>query len=198
MIRTAKEADLPQMLAIYSPYVENTAFSFEYAPPPEAEFLQRFREITRQFPWLVWEEKGRILGYCYACAPFERAAYQWCAEPSIYLAPHARGRGIGRALYGTLEAVLSRQGYQVLYAVITSENRDSLAFHAACGYRHLADFERCGFKFGAWHSVTWMEKRLNFVENPIGKPISAGEIIKNDEIFWQILATLPLSEKGKI
>lgn len=198
MIRMAKEADLPQMLAIYSPYVEHTAFSFEYAPPTEEEFLARFQKITRQFPWLVWEEAGRILGYCYAAAPFERAAYRWCAEPSIYLLPEAQGHGIGRQLYGALELLLKKQGYQVLYAIITSDNTGSLAFHSACGYRLLADFPGCGFKLNAWHGISWMEKRLNFVENPIEFPVSVWDVVENGENFSWNLGTLPLSKMPKI
>ena len=186
MIRMANESDLPQMLAIYAPYVENTAYSFEYTPPTAEAFLRRFRGITAQFPWLVWEEESRVLGYCYACLPFERAAYRWCAEPSVYLAPQAHRRGIGRKLYEALEAVLTRQGYRVLYAIITSETRNSLAFHAACGYRHLADFENCGYKFGTWHGITWMEKRLNSVESPIEPPASIADIVNNAENFQDI------------
>lgn len=177
MIRMATEQDLPQILDIYRPYVEATAFSFEYEVPTQEEFLQRFRDITAQFPWLVWEEAGHILGYCYACLPFTRAAYRWCAEPSVYLAPQAQGRGIGRALYAVLEQLLTRQGYQVLYAIITSENKASRSFHAACGYTHLADFDRCGFKQGRWHGITWMEKRLNSVETPIDFPVRIWDIV---------------------
>ena len=98
MIRIATEADLPQILAIYAPYIENTTITFEYNVPTEAEFLTRFREITAQFPWLVWEEEGKILGYAYGSAPFHRDAYRWCAEDSVYLLPEAQGRGIGKKL----------------------------------------------------------------------------------------------------
>ena len=83
----AAEQDLPAMLAIYSPYVLTTAYSFEYTPPTLEEFTHRFRDYTRQFPWLVWEENGTVLGYAYGSRPFERAAYQWNAEASIYLCP---------------------------------------------------------------------------------------------------------------
>jgi len=178
-IRTATAQDIPAILAIYGPYVEETAISFEYEVPAESVFLERFRRITRQFPWLVWEEKGRILGYAYADKPFERAAYQWCAEPSVYLAPEARRRGIGKALYNALEAALAAQGYYVLYAIITSDNKDSLAFHEAVGYRHLADFPACGFKHQKWHGITWMEKRLREPEGPDGKPVRFSEIAKS-------------------
>lgn len=178
-IRTATEQDVPAILAIYGPYVENTAISFEYDVPTESVFLERFRRITRQFPWLVWEEAGKILGFAYADAPFERAAYCWCAEPSVYLAPEARRKGIGRALYEALEDALIKQGYFLLYAIITTENTDSLAFHRALGYRHLADFPACGFKHNAWHGITWMEKRLQKPENPVEKPVQFSEIINS-------------------
>ena len=98
MIRIATEADVPEILAIYAPYIENTTITFEYNVPTKAEFLERFRSITQQFPWLVWEEDGKILGYAYGSAPFQRDAYRWCAEDSIYLHPDARGRGIGTKL----------------------------------------------------------------------------------------------------
>ena len=104
MVRNATEADVAAILAIYAPYVLNTTVTFEYDVPTQAEFMQRFREITRQFPWLVWEEDGEILGYAYASAPYSRAAYSWCAEPSVYLLPQAQGRGIGRKLFDLLES----------------------------------------------------------------------------------------------
>ena len=181
MIRFARESDLPQILSIYAPYVENTTVSFEYEVPALPAFTRRFRAITAQFPWLVWEEEGRILGYAYGSAPFERAAYRWCAEPSIYLAPQARGRGIGRKLYDALESLLRKQGYCLLYAIITEENRASLAFHEALGYRHRATMPRCGYKAGRWLGVVWMEKQLSFVDSPLSSPKPWHEIVENNK-----------------
>lgn len=170
MIRIATEADIPAMLAIYRPYVENTTYSFEYDVPCTRTFTQRFYDHVQQFPWLVWEEEGRVLGYAYAGAPWERAGYRWCAEVSIYLAPEIHGKGIGRALYARLEEILERQGYRMVYAVITQENTGSIAFHAACGYRHLTTFANCGFKHGRWLGVTWMEKELGRGDLPKSFP----------------------------
>ena len=104
MIRIAAKADIPAILDIYAPYILNTTATFEYTVPSLEEFTARFENITSQFPWLVWEENGTVLGYAYGSAPFERAAYRWCAEVSIYIAPHAKGQGIGRKLYAALEA----------------------------------------------------------------------------------------------
>ena len=74
MLRIAAEGDVSAMLAIYRPYVLTSTATFEYDPPDEEEFLRRYRAITVQFPWLLWEEDGQILGYAYASLPFSRAA----------------------------------------------------------------------------------------------------------------------------
>ena len=193
MIRIALESDVPAMLAIYAPYVENTTVSFEYDVPSEETFLQRFREITRQFPWLVWEEDGRVLGYAYAARPFERAGYSWCAEPSIYLHDDARGRKIGQKLYAVLEEILKKQGYCVSYALITSENLTSLRFHEKCGYSTVAVFPDCGRKFGRWLGLHWMEKRLKIGENPGSFPLPWLSIVQDAESFGDILDSFSLS-----
>ena len=193
MIRIALESDVPAMLAIYAPFVETTTVSFEYDVPSEAAFLQRFRDITTQFPWLVWEEDGRVLGYAYAAKPFERAGYSWCAEPSIYLAEEARGRDVGRKLYAVLEAILDRQGYCVLYSLITSENKASLRFHEKCGYSTVAVFPDCGRKFGRWLGLHWMEKRIKISNNPSAFPRSWLVIVQDAERFSDILDSLSLS-----
>lgn len=193
MIRIALESDVPAMLAIYAPYVENTTVSFEYDVPCLKTFTQRFYTITAQFPWLVWEEEGRILGYAYASAPFERAAYRWCAEPSIYLRPEARGREIGRKLYAVLEAILEKQGYRVLYALITGENTPSIRFHEKMGYREVGFFPDCGYKLGRWCSLVWMEKSIKIVESPSGFPKPWLSIVQGAERFTNFLDSLSLS-----
>ena len=193
MIRIALEADVPEILAIYAPYIENTTITFEYDVPCRKEFLQRFYTITRQYPWLVWEEEGRILGYAYAAPPYARAAYSWCAEPSVYLRPEARGRGIGRKLYAALEEILKLQGYQVLYALITEENTASLHFHEKQGYNVSVLFPRCGFKFNRWLGVYWLEKRLNSVEIPKSFPTPFPQLRQDEQRISDILYSLSLS-----
>ena len=171
MIRIATEADVPEILAIYAPYILTTTHTFEYEVPSEAEFLARFRAVTRRFPWLVWEEEGRILGYAYGSAPFERAAYRWMAEDSVYLRPEAAGRGIGTQLCNALERILRYQGYRRIYAIITSENSHSLDFHRKLGYKFLAKFPNCGFKFGRWLGVVWMMKIIRDDAMPGPMPV---------------------------
>ena len=193
MIRIATEADVPEILAIYAPYIENTTVTFEYDVPCTRTFLQRFHHITAQYPWLVWEENGKILGYAYASAPYSRAAFSWCAEPSIYLRPEAKGKGIGKKLYAVLEKILELQGYQVLYALITEENSESLSFHRKMAYEIRAEFPDCGYKFGRWLGLIWMEKRIKIVQSPSAFPRPYSAIVQDVKTFSNILDSLSLS-----
>ena len=193
MIRFATTADIPAMLEIYGPYILNTTYTFEYTVPTVEEFTERFLNITSQCPWLVWEENGSVLGYAYGSLPFERAAYAWCSEVSIYLAPTVHRRGIGRRLYAAVEKILWLQGYQVIYALITTENKGSLAFHEKLGYRRFAEFPDCGLKFGRWLGIVWMEKRSNAVEMPTCAPIPWRSVVKDDGNSNDILDNLSLS-----
>ena len=193
MLRIATPADIPAMLEIYGPYVLSSTATIEYTVPTLEEFTSRFDTITAQYPWLVWEEAGKILGYAYASAPYTRAAYAWCAEPTVYLKPEARGKGIAAKLYGALEKILQLQGYQVLYALITGENTPSVRFHEKQGYAIRAEFPRCGFKFGRWLGIYWMEKRLKTVEIPIAMPASWVDIVNDRQKLEDILSILSLS-----
>ena len=193
MIRIATTADIPAILEIYAPYIEKSTATFEYDMPGLRSFTQRFLAITEKFPWLVWEEDGKVLGYAYASAPYERAAFSWCAEPSVYLRPDARGRGIGRRLYAALEAILKDQGYQVLYALITDENVASIRFHERSGYVQKVHFPDCGFKFGKWLGLVWMEKRLTTVEMPNSFPVPFGKYCQDVQRNCDILDNLSLS-----
>ena len=193
MIRNAIESDIPAMLAIYTPYVENTTYTFEYTVPTEDAFLARFREITVQCPWLVWEEAGQVLGYAYGSLPFARAAYAWAGEVSIYLAPEAQGHGIGRKLYAALESLMEYQGYRVFYAIITQENQGSLAFHKALGYKEVGVFSHCGLKFDRWLNVTWMEKHTKIVGIPSDFPTPYSTFVESDRKVVDILEKMSLS-----
>lgn len=192
-IRAASASDIPAILEIYAPYVEKTAYSFEYTVPTLAAFTERFHAITAQFPWLVYERDGVLLGYAYASAPFTRAAFRWCSEASVYLAPAARRQGIGRKLYAALEEILRFQGYQTVYALVTSANSASLAFHEVLGYRTVGQFPACGFKLGAWHGMIWMEKRLKAVETPMYAPHPWQELVQKHNFLSEILDKIPLS-----
>lgn len=179
-IRMADASDVAAMRALYAPYVRETAITFEYEVPSEAEFSARFAAISARCPWLVCEEAGEILGYAYADRAFTRAAYAWDVDFSVYLAMEARGRGIGSVLYTLLERMVAMQGYQVIYGLVTSDNAPSCRFHERMGYRSAAYFPNNGFKHGKWHGVTWYEKRLCPPTVPAAAPIANGHMSWND------------------
>ncbi len=168
--RIATPEDIPAMLAIYRPYVEETSYSFEYTTPTETEMLSRFGSISAAFPWLVCEEEGEILGYAYAAPAFERAAYMWDADLSVYISPVAHRRGIGRCFYYLLENILRLQGYHNVYALVTSSNPVSIAFHQSSGYELMTVMPAVGYKFDAWHDMYWFHKRLLPATAPSAPP----------------------------
>ncbi len=166
-IRTATTADAPALLDIYAPYVRTTAISFEYEVPSLGEFEGRISNTLSRYPWIVAEIKGTVLGYAYASAFHPRKAYQWCAEASIYVAQNERGRGLGAMLYSALEERLKKQNILLLYACIARPPKEdehltlaSIRFHTCMGFHTVGEFPRCGFKFGRWYDMVWMEKRL--------------------------------------
>lgn len=191
-IRMATERDVPEMLAIYQPYIESTAITFEYEVPTEEAFLTRFRTITAQCPWLVCEDAGALLGYAYADKAFVRAAFRWDADFSIYLRENARGRGIGTCLYRLLERMAALQGYQVIYGLVTSDNDQSCRFHEKMGYRRTAYLPDCGYKFGNWYGLSWYEKRLCAPVQPASAPTP------NPEMDWRVLQTEDLEKQYHI
>lgn len=170
MIRGAVKADVPAILEIYAPYVRSTTITFEYDVPTEADFMSRFERITARYPWLVWEEDGKILGYAYADAAFSRAAYDWDADLSVYLDRNVRGRGIGTKMYACIEKLMSLYGYHNLYGIITGENAASVRFHERNGYERLGTLPASGFKFGRWLDVYWYGKRLCADNSPEHRP----------------------------
>ena len=168
-IRPVSVSDAEELLAIYAPYVENTAVSFEYEVPTAEEFKNRIETISARLPYLAAvDEKGTILGYAYA-APFKtRKAYDWSVEATIYLRSDCRRMGLGKALYGELERRLKEIGILNMNACIayptTDEDAhltfDSPRFHEKMGFAPVGTFHQSGYKFGTWYDMIWMEKML--------------------------------------
>ena len=173
-IRFADPArDAAGILAVYAPYIRETAITFETEVPALAAFERRVAEIGADFPYLVLEVDGELAGYAYAHRQAERAAYAWNAELSIYLAGKWRGRGLGAPLYRLLEKLLAMQGYVNLYGVITASNAGSIRLHEKLGYRQTGLHEKTGWKFGQWHDVAWLHKRVREGEPGTILPLSA-------------------------
>ena len=159
-IRLATHLDGSALAEIYRPAVTDNSTSFELDPPDGAEMARRAAKCMERTPWLVYERDGQVLGYAYGGIHRERAAYQWSAEVSAYVHPDFHKQGIGRALYTSLFAALTVQGYRNAYAGITLPNDASVALHTAVGFTPIGVYRGIGYKQGAWHDVGWFERQL--------------------------------------
>ena len=159
-LRLAQPQDSAALLDIYRPYVLETSVTFETEPPTEEEFRGRILEFTKKFPYILAEEDGTVLGYAYAHAFHERAAYGWTVETSVYVHRDLRRSHVGKKLYTALLALLRLQGVRNVCAVVAFPNDASMAFHKAMGFEVgglLPDF---GYKQGAWHTVAYLYQAL--------------------------------------
>jgi L-amino acid N-acyltransferase YncA len=161
-IRPATSADIPAIARIYAHAVEHGTASFELTPPDAAEMAQRMQALLAgDFPYLVAEENGSVLGYAYAALYRARPAYRFTLEDSVYIAPDRQGRGIGRALLAALIEASTARGFRQMIAVIgDSEQAASIALHAALGFAYVGTLPNVGFKFGRWLDTVLMQRAL--------------------------------------
>ena len=163
-IRPVTLKDAPELVRIYAPYVEKTAITFEYQVPTIEEFEGRIDKILQHFPYLVAEEDGHILAYAYASIYYDRSAYDWAVEVSVYVDQDHCGQGLGSRLYEALEMELEARGYLRFLACIALPNPASIALHEKRGYVQVAHFPKIGYKFNKWHDIVWMQKTI---EGPV-------------------------------
>ena len=166
-IRIASEQDAEALLAIYAPYVQKTAVTFEYETPTVDAFAARIRRILKKYPYLVAEQDKELIGYACAGAFHERAAYAWNVETTVYVRMDRRRAGVGRALYQELEKALAMQNILNMNACIACPEkedeyltRDSILFHQRLGFTPVGKFHACGYKFNRWYHMIWMEKHI--------------------------------------
>lgn len=157
-IRIATPEDAFAIQNIYRYYVDNTAITFELEVPSVKEFQERITKTLERYPYLIAEEEGEVIAYAYAGIFYDRRAYDWSAEMSVYVQRGIHGKGVGTALYEKMEELLKKQNIVNLFACITHPNAESEAFHAARGYEKKAHFEQCGYKLGKWWDIVWMQK----------------------------------------
>jgi len=162
LIRPARDEDVAAVTTIYTHHVLHGTGTFEMDPPSESDMASRRADVlARGLPWLVAEEQSQITGFAY-CNWFKpRPAYRFSAEDSIYLAPHAKGQGLGRMLLAELSLQAERAGVRKLIAVIgDSANTGSIGVHRTAGFVHVGVLASCGWKFDRWLDVVLMEKTL--------------------------------------
>jgi L-amino acid N-acyltransferase YncA len=197
-LRFARAEDGDRLAEIYRPAVAERATSFELAPPTGADMAGRVTRTLARTPWLVAEAAEaphRVLGYAYASAHKDRAAYQWSVDVSTYVDPSAHRGGVGRALYTTLFEILRLQGFVNAYAGITLPNPASEGFHRAMGFEPVGVYRQVGYKLGDWHDVAWLSLALAEHGADPRPPRPLPEVRKEAEALLASAATAPARDK---
>lgn len=145
--------DATQIADIYNRYVNETTVTFELDQVSEAEMRERIRMIAAHYPYLVYEQDNRIIGYCYAHGWKDKAAYSRTVETTVYLHPSFKHRGIGSSLMKALIQACGEAGFHTLIACITEGNGESVALHEKFGFRQASHFHEVGYKFGRWLGI---------------------------------------------
>ncbi|MEM7118891.1 MAG: N-acetyltransferase family protein [Chloroflexota bacterium] len=188
-IRSATTQDAAALLAIYRPYVEGTAVSFEQTPPTVAEFAARIEKAVAHWAWLVAEANGQLVGFAYGSTHRARAAYAHSVETSAYIHPNFQRGGIARALYNALFVQLQLRGYESAYAGITLPNDASVGFHRSLGFASIGTFPKVGRKFDQWHDVAWFYRP---VQLKTSETMNSGELAALGNVLAaELLAILP-------
>lgn len=160
-IRPARAEDAQAIVDVYNVYIRQAISTFEETPITAADMAARMSDSTKAgLPWLVAEEGGTLLGYSYANIWKARSAYRHSLESSIYLAEGARGKGLGKRLYGELLRLLREKPLHMVIAGIALPNDASVALHESLGFRKTAHFEQIGYKFGTYLDVTYWQLEL--------------------------------------
>jgi phosphinothricin acetyltransferase len=182
-IRLARADDAAAVQRIYAPFVRDTAVSFELAPPGVEEMRARIAKTLPRYPWLVLDEGGEVIGYVYAGAHRERPAYAWSVDTTVYVDAAHRRRGVGRALYASLFAVLALQGFHNAFAGIALPNPGSVGLHEALGFRPIGVYREVGYKLSRWHDVGWWQRELREQASAPEPPKLLAEVAEGEE--WE-------------
>jgi L-amino acid N-acyltransferase YncA len=175
-IRFATQKDAGQIVEIYAPFCVGTPVSFETEPPSLALMRQRIKTTLKVFPWVVCADQGQILGYAYASKHRERAGYRWSVDVSVYVREGHRRKGLGRALYSSLFAILRLQGFYNIVAGISLPNPASVSLHESMGLRLVGVYPGIGFKCGEWHDVGWWQLALRARDGEPKEPRAFREV----------------------
>lgn len=153
MIRTVRIEDAQQIVDIYNYYVINSIVTLDLVPFSALDFEEKIQTISSDFPFIVFEEKGEIMGYAYANTFRTKPAYKNTVELTIYMKHTEIGKQIGKKLYSKLLIQLKNKDYHVVIGGLTLPNDASVKLHENFGFEKVAHFKEVGYKFNKWHDV---------------------------------------------
>ncbi|MCM1312256.1 MAG: GNAT family N-acetyltransferase [Bacteroides sp.] len=160
-IRLVCNEDSHAIASIYNHYIRHSTATFDTDTVSENDMAERIRDISARYPYLVYEEQGRVLGYCFSHSWKPRKAYSQTVETTVYVHPDCARRGIGELLMRALIEECKIRGFHVLIACITADNEASISLHEKLGFTRVSLFKEVGMKFGKTLDVTDYELILN-------------------------------------
>jgi phosphinothricin acetyltransferase len=162
VLRDGTPSDVAAVTAIYAHAVRHGRASFELDPPDATEMARRRAALVAgDFPYLVAEIGGEVVGYAYAGAYRTRPAYAGTVENSVYVTPGLQARGIGGMLLARLVEEASARGFRQMVAVIgDSANTASVRLHERAGFRLVGTLAAVGWKHGVWLDTVLMQRPL--------------------------------------
>ncbi len=185
MIRNIKDEDIEMCLSWYNRYITDSVCTFETDPLSLSAFKQRVHGVIAQYPWLVLEEEGELKGYAYLSHFNDRAAYDWTADVSVYVAPDKHGKGYGYQLLNALITEAENRGFKQLVSIIAQGNISSEHLHEKCGFQRIAFFDHIGYKKGKWLGVSYWTYRITseFEDVPVHPAMNNQEESDNACIY---------------
>ena len=169
-MRPASAQDAEACVAIYRPYVLETAISWEIEVPTATEMAARIAAAQENHEWLVLDSDERVVGFAYGHALARLATYRWSVETGIYVDIDQHRAGGGRVLYSELLSRLTERGYRQAFAGITQPNEASNSFHRSFGFQNAGLYRRVEWKHDSWHDVAWMQLDLRRAADPDEPP----------------------------
>ena len=166
VIRPTIASDMQSICEIVNHYIATTTVNFRTEPQLVEEWASDWEKYHERYPWLVACREGKVIGMAYAGPWKARAAYDWCAEVTVYVAADCQRRGVGRLLYTRLLGCIETQRFHSAVAVIGLPNAPSVALHEALGFRHVGTLKDVGYKFGAWRDVGFWQKAIRATGDP--------------------------------
>lgn len=177
-VRFLKQDDLQEVYSIICYYIDHSTANFSWKKPEFEEFCAEQLAIAAEYPYLVAEYEGKVIGFGYAHAFLAKPAYQYDAELTIYFA-QGNHHGLAGELYEKLEAILKDMGICCLITNTTANNQESLAYQAKYGFKQFGMLPDAGFKNGKWHGIVWQQKRISHTDAP--KRIPLDQVRRNFE-----------------
>ncbi len=159
IVRNAREADLPEILAIHNTAVAETTAIWDEEPVDlgDRQRWLRERESAGQ-PVLVAEIDGAVAGYATYSQWRPKRGFRYTVENSVYVAARFQGRGVATALLTDLLAWARGPGrVHAMIAAIESTNITSIRLHEKFGFRTVGELPEVGYKFDRWLDLTLMQ-----------------------------------------